>query len=259
MGKTAEHCQKEQKSEKYFMSDLNPSERILCALDTTDPHAAFGLAGKLRKYVGGIKLGLEFFGACGPSGFAHVAKSGIPIFLDLKLHDIPNTVAKAIHALMPLKPSIMTIHTSGGPAMMHAAAEAATKAAYDVGCARSLLVGVTILTSLDEDDLTAVGLSTPLKSQVVRMAKLAQKNGLDGVVCSPFEITAIREACGPDFKLVVPGIRPKGSSVGDQKRIMTPKEAVTKGADYIVIGRPITQADDPKKAAQDIAEDLNII
>ncbi len=240
------------------MSELSPSERILCALDTTDPHWAYGLAGKLRKYVGGVKLGLEFFGACGPSGFAHVAKSGVPIFLDLKLHDIPNTVAKAIHALMPLKPSIMTIHTGGGPAMMRAAAEAATKAAYDMGCARPILVGVTILTSLDEDDLQAIGLSTPLKSQVVRMAKLAQKSGLDGVVCSPLEITAIREACGPDFELVVPGIRPTGSAVGDQKRVMTPAEAISKGADYIVIGRPITQSDDPKKAAQDIAADINI-
>ncbi len=239
------------------MSDPSPHKRILCALDTTDPHLAFGLAGKLRKYVGGIKLGLEFFGAQGPAGFSHVAKSGLPVFLDLKLHDIPNTVAKTIHALMPLQPMIMTIHTAGGPAMMRAAAEAATVAAKNIGCRRPVIVGVTILTSMDEPDLQAVGLSTPIRDQVVRMARLAKENGLDGVVCSPFEITAIREACGPGFKLVVPGIRPAGSAAGDQKRVMTPQEAVTRGADYIVIGRPITGADDPVGAAQDIARELN--
>lgn len=244
-------------SENNQMNELTPAQRILCALDTTDPHGAYGLAAKLRKYVGGIKLGLEFFGAQGPSGFAHVAKSGMPIFLDLKLHDIPSTVAKAIHALMPLKPMIMTIHTGGGTAMMKAAAEAATLAAQNVGCARPAIVGVTILTSLDEDDLKAVGLSTPVSSQVVRMAKLAQESGLDGVVCSPAEITAIREACGPGFKLVVPGIRPAGSAAGDQKRVMTPSEAISHGADYIVIGRPITMAADPVRAARDIAEELN--
>lgn len=241
------------------MNDLNPADRILCALDTQDPHAAYGLAAKLRAHVGGVKLGLEFFGAQGPGGFAHVAKSGMPIFLDLKLHDIPHTVSKAIHALMPLKPLIMTIHTGGGPAMMKAAATAATQAAQDVGCRRPIIVGVTILTSMDEGDLEAVGLSTPLPAQVVRMARLAQESGLDGVVCSPFEITAIREACGPDFKLVVPGIRPEGSAVGDQKRVMTPAEAISNGADYIVIGRPITESADPVRAAQNIAEELSRI
>lgn len=238
------------------MEGLTPAERILCALDTTDRHSAYGLAEKLGKHVGGVKLGLEFFGAQGPNGFAHVAKSGMPIFLDLKLHDIPHTVAKAIHALMPLKPVIMTIHTGGGPAMMNAAARAATEAARNVGCNRPVIVGVTILTSMDNSDLEAVGLSTPVKDQVVRMAQLAQKSGLDGVVCSPFEICAIRKACGPDFKLVVPGIRPAGHAAGDQKRVMTPAEAVANGADYIVIGRPITGADDPVRAVQNIARDI---
>ncbi len=238
------------------MNDIAPADRILCALDTTNPHEAYGLASKLRRHVGGIKLGLEFFGANGPNGFNHVAKSGMPIFLDLKLHDIPNTVAKAIHALMPLHPLIMTIHTSGGRAMMEAAAEAATFAAQRVGCNRPIIVGVTILTSMDEEDLKAVGLSTPVEAQVVRMAKLAKESGIDGVVCSPFEIAAIRRACGPDFKLVAPGIRPTGSASGDQKRVMTPAEAIAEGADYIVIGRPITQAGNPVGAAQIIAEEL---
>ncbi|MCF6197047.1 MAG: orotidine-5'-phosphate decarboxylase [Emcibacter sp.] len=239
------------------MKYMLPSQRILCALDTTDPHGAFGLAAKLRKYVGGVKLGLEFFGANGPAGFSHVAKSGMPIFLDLKLHDIPNTVAKAVHALMPLSPMIMTIHTGGGAAMMTAAAKAATQAAQNMGGKRPLMVGVTILTSLDDSDLMAVGLTTPVEDQVVRMAKLAQSSGLDGVVCSPFEIAAIRAACGPDFILVVPGIRPAGSDAGDQKRIMTPAEAISLGADYLVIGRPITQADNPAEAAEIIAQQLN--
>ncbi len=243
------------------MNDLTPSQRILCALDTTDPQVAFDLAEKLRDHVGGVKLGLEYFGACGPAGFDHVAQSGMPIFLDLKLHDIPNTVAKAISALMPLRPHIMTIHTSGGAAMMTAAAQAATEAAKNVdgnniNYVRPIIVGVTILTSMDDSDLRDVGLSPPVESQVVRMARLAKKSGLDGVVCSPFEITALREACGPDFKLIVPGIRPTGSSKGDQKRTMTPRDAVARGADYIVIGRPITEADDPIKAAQDIAREL---
>ncbi|MCF8473249.1 MAG: orotidine-5'-phosphate decarboxylase [Emcibacter sp.] len=238
------------------MKALSPHERILCALDTTDLNMAFTLAEKLKSSVGGIKLGLEFFGAEGPNGFQHVAKSGAPIFLDLKLHDIPNTVAKAIHALMPLAPSIMTIHTSGGAAMMKAAAQAATKAAHNVGCKRPIIVGVTILTSLDDNDLEQVGMNTPVKDQVVRMAHLAQASGLDGVVCSPFEIGAIRAACGKDFKLIVPGIRPAGSATGDQKRIMTPAQAINLGADYIVIGRPITEASDPVLAAENIAREL---
>ncbi|PCJ33383.1 MAG: orotidine-5'-phosphate decarboxylase [Alphaproteobacteria bacterium] len=243
------------------MNGLTPSRRILCALDTTDQQTAFDLAENLRDHVGGVKLGLEFFGACGPTGFDHVAQSGMPIFLDLKLHDIPNTVAKAISALMPLNPLIMTVHTSGGAAMMTAAAQAATEATQNIpngniNYVRPIIVGVTILTSMDESDLQDIGLRPPISAQVVRMARLAQASGLDGVVCSPFEITAIREACGPDFKLIVPGIRPVGSSKGDQKRTMTPREAIERGADYIVIGRPITEADDPARAAQDIAREL---
>ncbi|MFC7048476.1 orotidine-5'-phosphate decarboxylase [Emcibacter nanhaiensis] len=230
--------------------------RILCALDTTDTAQACDLARTLAPHVGGVKLGLEFFGANGPAGFRQVAGTGMPIFLDLKLHDIPNTVAKAIHALMPLAPSILTIHTAGGPAMMAAAAKAATEAAEAVGCPRPIIVGVTILTSLDESDLEAVGYQNKLADQVVKLARLAKDSGLDGVVCSPLEIELIKEACGRDFKLVVPGIRPAGSATGDQKRVMTPRQAIDKGADYLVIGRPITQAEDPAVAAQTIAKEL---
>lgn len=239
------------------MDNLTPSERILCALDTTNVDKACMLAGELKPFVGGVKLGLEFFGANGPQGFNRVSEKNQNIFLDLKLHDIPNTVAKAIHSLMPLKPKIMTIHTAGGRAMMKAAAEAATDAAKKQGCPRPIIVGVTILTSLDSDDLTSVGYQSNVSIQVVKLARLAKDSGLDGVVCSSHEIKLIREACGPDFKLVVPGIRPTGSEKGDQKRVMTPNEAVKLGADYLVIGRPITQAQSPANAARLIAEEIN--
>ncbi len=239
------------------MADLKPSERILCALDTIDIEQACALAEALGPHVGGVKLGLEFFGANGPQGFKEVSKAHQNIFLDLKLHDIPNTVVKAVHSLMPLRPRIMTIHTAGGSAMMAAAANAATQAAADEGCDRPIIVGVTILTSLDDTDLDAVGYQNKVSNQVLRMALLAKESGLDGVVCSPHEIKLIKDACGADFKLVVPGIRPSGSAKGDQKRIMTPKEAVDLGADFLVIGRPITQADDPAAAAQAIADEIN--
>jgi orotidine-5'-phosphate decarboxylase len=240
-----------------MMSNLKPSERILCALDTTNVEEAAILAGELSPHVGGIKLGLEFFGANGPQGFLEVAKANRNIFLDLKLHDIPNTVAKSIHALMPLRPKIMTIHTAGGSAMMKAASEAATLAAKNEGCERPIIIGVTILTSLDNEDIEAIGFQNKVSMQVVKLARLAKESGLDGVVCSPHEIKLIKESCGADFKLVVPGIRPAGSDTGDQKRVMTPEEAVSLGADYLVIGRPITKSDNPAQSAQLIANEIN--
>jgi len=239
------------------MSNLKPSERILCALDTTNVEEAAILAGELSPHVGGIKLGLEFFGANGPQGFLEVAKANRNIFLDLKLHDIPNTVAKSIHALMPLRPKIMTIHTAGGSAMMKAASEAATLAAKNEGCERPIIIGVTILTSLDNEDIEAIGFQNKVSMQVVKLARLAKESGLDGVVCSPHEIKLIKESCGAVFKLVVPGIRPAGSDTGDQKRVMTPEEAVSLGADYLVIGRPITKSDNPAQSAQLIANEIN--
>ena len=156
------------------MADLKPSDRILCALDTISIESACELASSLGPHVGGIKLGLEFFGANGPDGFKQVAKAHQNIFLDLKLHDIPNTVAKAIHSLMPLRPAIMTIHTAGGPAMMAAAAKAASEASQNIGCRRPIIVGVTILTSLDDQDLAAIGYQNNVADQVVQMAKLAK-------------------------------------------------------------------------------------
>jgi orotidine-5'-phosphate decarboxylase len=229
-----------------------PANPVFCAIDRPDLEGAVTLARSLVGEVGGLKLGLEFFTAQGPAGVRAVAESGLPLFLDLKLHDIPNTVAAAVRAMLPLQPTFLTIHTSGGPAMMRAAAEAALMTDLQ----RPRLLGVTVLTSLDDDDLVSVGQSVPVLDQARRLAAVAQSSGLDGIICSPAEVAALRADCGPDFVLMVPGIRPAGAAVGDQKRVMTPRDAVEQGADYLVIGRPITQASDPAAAARSIVEEL---
>jgi orotidine-5'-phosphate decarboxylase len=231
------------------MTRHDPARRIFCALDTTDLGRAVALAGQLAGRVGGIKLGLEFFGANGPEGVARVAETGLPIFLDLKFHDIPNTVAGAVRAVLPLKPAMLTVHASGGGAMLRAAMDAAAEA----GEARPKILAVTVLTSLDDDDLEAVGQNSPITEQVLRLAALAASEGVDGIVCSPRELAEIETSPGHEFLRVVPGIRPAGADAGDQKRVMSPAEAVAAGADYLVIGRPITQADDPARAADEIA------
>jgi len=225
---------------------------IICALDTMDLDGGVALSGTIRHHVGGVKLGKEFLAAHGPQGVRRVAESGLPLFLDVKYHDIPNTVAGALKALLPLRPAIVNVHAAGGPAMLAAARDAVASA----GSSRPWLIAVTVLTSLDDGDLAAVGQLGPVEAQVVRLAKLAQAQGCDGVVCAPQEIAAIRAACGPDFKLVVPGIRPAGSAVGDQKRVMGPAEALAAGADRLVIGRPITAAGDPATAAAAIAASI---
>ena len=225
---------------------------IICAVDTTEISKAEELAGKLYGNVGALKLGLEFFTANGAAGVRDVANYKFPIFLDLKFHDIPNTVAKAIHATAGIDTFMMTVHTAGGQAMLSAAIDASMEVATTTGKARPLIVGVTVLTSLDQDDLSMIGVNDRVDDQVKRLADLAQGAGLDGVVCSPQEIALLRRHCGPDFVLVVPGIRPEGSDAGDQKRVMTPKEALALGADYLVIGRPITGASEPGEAARAI-------
>jgi orotidine-5'-phosphate decarboxylase len=222
------------------------SSKIFCAIDTPDMPVAAKLADCLQSHVAGIKLGLEFYSAHGPAGIKALQQKNLPIFLDLKLHDIPNTVAQAISALLPLAPQFITVHATGGPAMLKAAAEAAKKG----GDKRPKLLAVTVLTSMDGEDLKAVGVAggNPTE-QVLRLAKLARDCGMDGVVCAPTEITPLRQELGPDFILMVPGIRPQTAAANDQKRVMTPKEAVTAGATYLVIGRPITQKLDPGAAA----------
>ena len=245
-----------------------PAQRILVALDTPDVGRATQLARDLAGVVGGVKLGLEFFNHNGPEGVRHVTRGTLdetprgkpvptqPLFLDLKFHDIPNTVAGAVRAATHLTPMILNVHALGGRAMMKAAMDAAHFAAEPLGVVRPIMIAVTVLTSMDDEDLADTGQNGPADDQAVRLAELAQKSGMDGVVCSPHEIRRIREACGPDFRLVTPGVRPTGSDAGDQKRIMTPLGAVQAGADWLVIGRPITQAADPIAAAKAIADDL---
>ncbi len=223
---------------------------IICAIDTTDVAKAKKLVQAVGGSVGLIKLGLEFFTANGAGGVKEVA-GDMPLFLDLKFHDIPNTVAGAIRATASMKTSIITIHASGGKAMM----QAAVKAAQDLP-SRPIIVAVTALTSLDDSDLQSIGYVNNIQNQVSKLSDLAQESGLDGVVCSPHEIEILRRQSGKGFKLVVPGIRPTGSASGDQKRVMTPKEALEKGANYLVIGRPITEAPDPAQAAKDILASL---
>ncbi|MDV7339943.1 orotidine-5'-phosphate decarboxylase [Terasakiella sp. A23] len=225
-------------------------ERIYVALDTTDVEYAVELAGKLKGLVGGMKVGKEFFTANGPQGVEKITAVGMPVFLDLKFHDIPNTVAGAIRASGKTGAKIVNVHAQGGPEMLRQAAAAGKEAGIP------MTIAVTILTALDQDDLSAIGVTDAIEDQVVRLAKLTQENGLQGVVCSAKEIEPIRKACGEDFKLIVPGIRPLWAAKGDQKRVMTPSDAVKAGADILVIGRPITQAEDPVDAARKIAEEL---
>lgn len=228
------------------MLPLNP---ILCALDTTDVDRATSLTEAVKPHVGGVKLGLEYFTAHGADGVREITDKQVPVFLDLKFHDIPNTVAKAIEATAGINCFMMTVHTTGGRAMLQAAMDASDKLAQTTGGVRPLIVGVTVLTSMDQADINMIGVDHELNDQVKRLADLAQSSGLDGVVCSPFEIDMLRTHCGADFTLVTPGIRPADSTKDDQKRTLTPKEAVERGADYIVVGRPITKAADPEVAA----------
>lgn len=232
------------------MSRPNP---IFAALDTPDLATALRLGESLAPFCGGLKLGLEFFSAQGPQGFRTLAELGAPIFADLKFHDIPNTVAGAVRAIAASGVAIVNVHATGGTQMMTAARKAAEDAA---GAQRPKIIGVTVLTSLNDADMAATGVRSGTADHALRLATLAQEAGLDGVVCSPHEITAIRRACGPDFMLIVPGVRPEGAALGDQKRVMTPREAHGLGADILVIGRPITEAGDPASAARAIRDSL---
>ena len=223
------------------------SNPVFVALDTTDPEQARRIAEQVAGQVGGLKLGLEYFSANGPDGIRAVAALGLPIFLDLKLHDIPNTVAKAVQALRPLAPAILTVHAAGGRAMLEAARAAAP--------ATTRVVAVTVLTSLDRDDLAATGIHGEVESQVERLAGLARDAGLDGIVCSGQEVGAARRLW-PEGYFVVPGVRPSEGAAADQKRVITPREALDRGASILVIGRPITEARDPGEAARTIAASL---
>jgi orotidine-5'-phosphate decarboxylase len=220
---------------------------IYVAIDTPDLERAKALAKSVKRHAGGLKLGLEFFAANGPEGVNEIAHMGLPLFLDLKLHDIPNTVAKAIQALRPLAPAVLTVHGAGGRAMLEEA-----KAAAPTG---TKVVAVTVLTSLDENDLVATGVNGNPHQQVERLAVLAKSAGLDGIVCSGNEVKTVRRAWSNGF-FVVPGIRPADGNSADQKRVMTPRGAMDAGASILVIGRPVTGASDPDEALRAIAATL---
>ncbi len=230
---------------------MTQSPLIFCAIDTADLDHACALTQEIAPVTGGIKLGLEFFNNFGPQGIEKVLSSApdAQLFIDLKFHDIPNTVAGAVRGICSnFAPAYLNVHASGGSTMMEAAKDACGS--------KTKLLAVTLLTSLDTQMVQDIGYQNDITDQVERLALLTQKSGLDGVVCSAHEIKHLRQACGKDFALMVPGIRPQGSAKGDQKRTMTPRDALDAGATHLVIGRPITEADNPGKAAKEILDNL---
>jgi orotidine-5'-phosphate decarboxylase len=235
------------------MTAVHPDERrVIVALDFTDAEHSRRFVERLPAGSCRLKIGKELFTREGPALVQHFVAQGHDVFLDLKYHDIPNTVAAACHAAAGLGVWMINVHASGGSRMMAAAREALK----DFGGNRPLLVAVTVLTSLGADDLSEIGVAAEPAEQVLRLARLAQQAGLDGVVCSPQETAVLRAELGPDFRLVTPGVRPKGAALDDQTRVLTPGEAIRKGSDYLVIGRPITKAADPVAVLAAINEEI---
>jgi orotidine-5'-phosphate decarboxylase len=235
------------------MNREDSCKKIIFALDVNGLDEIDRYAGMLTGKVGMFKVGKELFTSCGPAAVKAVQHHGGQVFLDLKYHDIPNTVAKAMLEAARLGVQLTNLHALGGAEMMETASTAVRK---EFGEDRPRLLAVTILTSSTAETLRSIGIDHSVQDMVVRLAKLAQESGMDGVVASPLEIEPIRAVCGPDFLIVTPGVRPTFASADDQKRIMTPAEAVKAGADYLVIGRPIAKAADPAVAAQMIADEI---
>src|SRR5580692_310945 len=229
---------------------------IIVALDVPSPDAALGLATELAPAAGGFKVGSELFTAAGPDIVKRIRERGALVFLDLKFHDIPNTVAKAVAMATRLDVQMLTVHASGGTEMLKAAEKSAEETAYKLGRTPPLVLGVTVLTSLDLAALREVGLDVNVEYQVRRLATVATKAGLRGLVCSPLEIAALRKTIPSQVQLVVPGIRTGAEKADDQKRTMTPREAIAAGANWLVIGRPITAAENPRATAEKILETL---
>ena len=225
---------------------------IILALDVNSLTKAQSILSDLKSHIGGVKLGMEFFNSFGPNGVREISKLGIPIFLDLKLHDIPITVYKTIKTLMELDIAIINVHSSGGRDML----EAAAKARSEFKDKSTKLIAVTVLTSLDDNDIEEIGYKDNSEDLVLRLASLAKDSGLDGVVCSAKEISLIKSKLGKNFILVVPGIRLEKDNKNDQKRVMSPKKAINAGADLLVIGRPITDSKDPLKTIDNILENI---
>ena len=235
--------------------------QLLIALDVDSGARALELAKQLRDLAGGFKIGSRLFTTEGPDLVRRLVGSGARVFLDLKFHDIPNTVAQAVEAATATGVWMLNVHASGGVPMMQAATRAAAETAAKEGRQRPIVIGVTVLTSMDATTLASIGVQRPLLDQVVTLATMAREAGLDGVVASPQETAAIRAACGPDFSIVTPGIRgaSAGTSRDDQSRTMGPAEAIKAGASYIVVGRPIIAAADPRGAAAAIVEELGAV
>jgi orotidine-5'-phosphate decarboxylase len=240
------------------MSTEPPGDALLVALDVDTSDRALSLVDALHDVAGGFKIGSRLFTLEGPALVRRLADQGIRVFLDLKFHDIPNTVAQAIESAVMTGAWMVNVHASGGAAMMEAAVRAGAETAARTGRAAPLVIGVTVLTSTDEATLRSTGVERPLMDQVLALARMARTAGLQGVVASPLETAAIRETCGPDFAIVTPGIRgaSAGSEKNDQARTMGPGEAVRAGASYLVVGRPIIAAADPRSAAAAIVEDI---
>jgi len=234
-----------------MMTENTNDPKVIVALDFDAADKALALVDQLKPEMCRVKVGKELFTRAGPQLVKQLIEKGFDVFLDLKFHDIPNTVAKACAAAADLGVWMVNVHAQGGPKMMEAARDAVASVSH-----RPLLIAVTILTSLTDDDLRAVGLQGGAEENVLRLAKLAEQCGLDGVVCSPMEVLTLRDQLGTNFKLVTPGIRPAGSSKDDQSRVMTPKTALLAGSSYIVVGRPITQAKHPLAALQAILTEI---
>ena len=234
---------------------MDSKKKIIVALDTTDISQALALT-KLIPDVGAFKLGLEYFCANGPEGIIKISETGIKIFLDLKFHDIPNTVAGAIKASLNMEPYMMTVHLSGGYNMLHRTMEEVKEYCAKNSLKIPLILGVSVLTSIDDNDFTSLGLIGKVEDQVIRLAKLAKDAGLDGMVCSAKELKIVKKKMGQNLILVTPGIRPAGGIMNDQKRITTPSQAISDGADFLVIGRPITEAIDPVQALNNISLEI---
>lgn len=223
--------------------------KIIVALDYSNEEQALGFVSKVTPDLCKLKVGKELFTTAGPRFVEKIVEQGFDVFLDLKFHDIPNTVMKACHAAADLGVWMVNVHALGGKTMMQAAKEG-------VNHSPTKLIAVTILTSMGQDDLNQIGIQTEVKDQVVNLAALANDSGLDGVVCSAKEVSVLRKNLGNDFLLVTPGIRPKGNETSDQKRVMTPSEAINAGSSYLVIGRPITQSDSPVKTLENIINEI---
>ena len=234
-------------------------DRLIVALDVSSLEAMQSIVTSLGDSVSYYKVGMELFYAAGEQTVTYLRDHNKSVFLDLKLHDIPNTVAHGIKSLTRLGAKLITIHSQGGKVMMEAAMNAAKEQATELGIERPKLLAITALTSFDDENWSAIGGSLPISDHVVKLAKLAKEAGVDGVVASPLEAKLIREACGEDFLIVTPGIRPSFAATNDQKRIATPSSALQDGASRIVVGRPITQAENPQEAVRLIVEEMETV